>query len=75
MDKNQVAQLLEATAQLLALKEGSSVFEARAYENAARTISSLDGDITQLVHEGKLKGMPGLGATILKRVEYSAGEA
>ncbi len=69
MDKNQVAQLLEATAQLLALKEGSSVFEARAYENAARTISSLDGDITQLVHEGKLKGMPGLGATILKRVE------
>ncbi len=69
MDKNQVAQLLESTAALLALKEGSSVFEVRAYENAARTISSLDGDIMQLAHEGKLKGLPGLGATILKRVE------
>ncbi len=69
MDKNQVAQLLEGIAELLALKEGSSVFEVRAYENAARTINSLDGDITQLAREGKLKGLPGLGATILKRVE------
>lgn len=69
MDKNQVAQLLEGIAELLTLKEGSSVFEVRAYENAARTITSLDGDITQLAHEGKLKGLPGLGATTLKRIE------
>lgn len=69
MNKNEVAFLLEEIATLLALKEGSSVFEVRAYENAARAVSSLDGDITQLTKEGKLKGTPGLGSTIIKRIE------
>ena len=69
MDKNEIAGLLEGIASLLALKEGSSVFEMRAYENAARTLNSLDGDIVQLAHEGKLKGTPGLGATTIKRIE------
>lgn len=69
MDKTQVAHLLEQIGILLALKEGSSVFEVRAYENAARTLNSLDGDIVQLVNDGKLKGIPGLGPTILKRIE------
>jgi DNA polymerase (family 10) len=69
MDKNQVAHLLEEIAVLLTLKEGSNPFEARAYENAARIVSSLDGDITQIVREGKLKGMPGLGPTTIRRIE------
>ncbi|HZO73720.1 MAG TPA: DNA polymerase/3'-5' exonuclease PolX [Ktedonobacteraceae bacterium] len=68
MDKNQVAALLENIGTLLALQEGSSTFEVRAYENAARTLSSLNGDIGQLAREGKLKGLPGMGPTILKRV-------
>ncbi|MDQ2715638.1 MAG: DNA polymerase/3'-5' exonuclease PolX [Chloroflexota bacterium] len=69
MDKAQVAALLDDIATLLALKEGSSQFEVRAYQNAARSVSGLDGDITQLVREGKLKGVPGLGSTIIKRIE------
>ena len=69
MDKNQIAAILEDVAVLLALKEGSSQFEVRAYENAARAINGLDGDIEQLVHEGKLKGVPGLGPTTIKRIE------
>src|SRR5437868_8741029 len=69
MDKNQVASTLENIAVLLTLKEGSSQFEVRAYENAARAINSLDGDIEQLVRAGKLKGTPGLGSIIIKRVE------
>lgn len=69
MDKNQLALLLEEVAVLLALREGSNPFEVRAYENAARTVNSLDGDIVQLVREGKLKGVPGLGPTILRRIE------
>ncbi|HLX55631.1 MAG TPA: DNA polymerase/3'-5' exonuclease PolX [Ktedonobacteraceae bacterium] len=69
MDKNQVANVLEDVASLLELKEGSNPFEVRAYENAARAVSSLDGDIEQLTREGKLKGVPGLGATIIKRIE------
>ncbi|HLG76977.1 MAG TPA: helix-hairpin-helix domain-containing protein, partial [Ktedonobacteraceae bacterium] len=69
MDKNQVARLLEEIGTLLALKEGSSAFEVRAYENAARAINALEGDITELVKDGKLKGVSGLGPTIIKRVE------
>src|SRR3989442_936700 len=69
MDKNQLANLLDEVATLLELKEGSNPFEVRAYQNAARSISALDGDIEQLVREGKLKGVPGLGSTIIKRIE------
>ncbi len=69
MDKNSVANMLEDVASLLELKEGSNPFEVRAYENAARAVSALDGDIEQLTREGKLKGVPGLGSTIIKRIE------
>lgn len=69
MDKNQVANLLEQVAVLLELKEGSNVFEVRAYDNAARAVSSLEGDIEELTRAGKLKGTPGLGPTIIKRIE------
>lgn len=69
MDKNQVANLLEQVATLLELKEGSNAFEVRAYDNAARAVSSLEGDIEELTRAGKLKGTPGLGATLIKRIE------
>ena len=69
MDKNQVSQTLEEVASLLELKDGSNPFEVRAYENAARAVGSLEGDIEQLTREGKLKGTPGLGTTIIKRIE------
>ncbi|GER87479.1 DNA polymerase/3'-5' exonuclease PolX [Dictyobacter vulcani] len=69
MDKNQVTNLMEEIAVLLALKEGSNTFEIRAYENAARALGSLEGDLATLVREGKLKGTPGLGPTIIKRIE------
>jgi len=69
MNKNEVATLLEDIATLLSLKEGSSVFEVRAYENAARTINALDGDIEEMVQQGQLKGLPGIGPTLLKRIE------
>jgi DNA polymerase (family 10) len=69
MDKNQVANLLDEIASLLELKEESNPFEVRAYQNAARAVNGLDGDIEQLTREGKLKGVPGLGSTIIKRIE------
>jgi DNA polymerase (family X) len=69
MDKNEIVNLFEKTAALLALKEDSSVYEMRAYENAARTLNGLSGDIQQLVSENKLKGVSGLGPTLIKRIE------
>lgn len=69
MDKNQVASLLDEIGSLLELQEGSNPFEVRAYQNAARAVNGLDGDIEQLTRDGKLKGVPGLGSTIIKRIE------
>src|SRR5436853_2090137 len=69
MDKNEVANMLDQVGALLELKEGSNPFEVRAYQNAARAVSALDGDIEQITREGKLKGVSGLGATIIKRIE------
>jgi DNA polymerase (family 10) len=69
MDKNEVANLLEQVGNLLELKDGSNPFEVRAYANAARAVNSLEGDIEELTREGKLKSTPGLGSTIIKRVE------
>ena len=69
MDKNQIVNLLEEIATLLELKEKSSVFEVRAYQNAARALGSLDGDVASLVRENKLKGTPGLGPGTIKRIE------
>ena len=69
MDKTQIAAMLEDIATLLTLKEGSNQFEVRAYEKAAQAVSGLDGDIEQLTRAGKLKGVPGLGATTIKRIQ------
>src|SRR5437588_10082667 len=69
MDKKQVANLLDEVGTLLELKEGSNPFEVRAYQNAARAVSALDGDIEQFTREGKLKSVQGLGSTIIKRIE------
>jgi DNA polymerase (family 10) len=69
MDKNEIVTLLEKIAALLALKEDSNVYEVRAYENAARTLNGMSGDIQQLLAENRLKGVSGLGATLLKRIE------
>ncbi len=69
MDKNQIVNLLEEIATLLELKEKSSIFEVRAYQNAARALGSLDGDVASLVRENKLKGTPGLGPGTIKRIE------
>ena len=69
MDKAQIARMLEEIGVLLSLKEDSNVYEQRAYENATRALNGLDGDIEQLVKDKKLKGTPGLGPTIIKRIE------
>jgi DNA polymerase (family X) len=73
MDKNAIVNLLEKIATLLALKEDSNVYEIRAYENAARALNGLSGDIKQLLAENKLKGVSGLGATSIKRIGEAVG--
>ncbi|MGH2517885.1 MAG: DNA polymerase/3'-5' exonuclease PolX [Ktedonobacterales bacterium] len=67
MDKAQVASILDEVGNLLELS-GSNPFEPRAYQNAARIVGALEGDINDLVRSGQLARTPGLGKTLLARI-------
>lgn len=67
MEKAAVASILDEIASLLELK-GENPFRARAYQNASRVISSLDGDLDTLVRAGKLVGTPGLGPGLIQNI-------
>lgn len=67
LDKSQVAAILDATGQLLELN-GSNPFEVRAYQNAARAIAGLEGDLADLIASGTLASTPGLGKTLVARI-------
>ncbi len=66
--KNQfVADTLYMVADLLDLK-GEIFFKTRAYRMAAQTIEALDEDIENLVHQGRLKSIPGVGEALAKKI-------
>jgi DNA polymerase (family 10) len=67
VEKAAVASMLDEIASLLELK-GENPFRARAYQNASRVISSLDGDLDTLVRTGKLAGTPGLGPGLTQNI-------
>ena len=67
MDKAQVAAILDDTGNLLELT-GASPFETRAYQNAARIIGALEGDIDELVRSGDITSVPGVGKTLAARI-------
>ena len=67
LDKGQVASVLEEVANLLELT-GSSPFEVRAYQNGARAIDALEGDIDDIVRSGKIATVPGVGKTLAARI-------
>ncbi len=67
MDKGEIAAILEDTANLLELT-GGNPFEVRAYQNGARAIAQIEGDLDALVATGQLASVPGIGKTLAARV-------
>ncbi len=61
--KSQIATVLEQVATLLLLK-GANPFRVRAYQNASRTLASLEEDLWGLVSEGTLTEVKGIGKGI-----------
>ncbi|MFH1416225.1 MAG: DNA polymerase/3'-5' exonuclease PolX [Elusimicrobiota bacterium] len=58
--ESRLAKILEETAELINFKYGD-FFRVRAYREAANTILHLDGDIKEIVAEGNLVKLPGIG--------------
>jgi DNA polymerase (family X) len=70
MNNQQVAILLHTIADLLDLR-AEMPFKVRAYRMAAQTIETLDEDITSIVHENRLRDIPGIGEALAKKItEY-----
>jgi len=67
MDKGRVADVLEEIGLLLEVA-GESPFKSRAYENAARTIRLLDRDLLEVVQEGRLKELKGIGEALAEKI-------
>ena len=72
MDKRQVSQILEEIGLLLELK-GESPFKSNAYYNAARTISGLTEDLTELVASGRIREIKGIGQALNEKLAELVG--
>jgi DNA polymerase (family X) len=67
MTKDDVAAALDEIGTLLAL-QGENDFRTKAYHNAARTVSQLQGDIKTLIDDGTLKKTRGIGEALLEKI-------
>ncbi|MFQ5662245.1 MAG: DNA polymerase/3'-5' exonuclease PolX [Terriglobia bacterium] len=60
MENRDVARILRETAQLLEL-DGAQIGRYRSYERAAQQVEALPEPVAQLVAEGRLQEVPGIG--------------
>ncbi len=67
MDKAAVAAMFDEIASLLEIK-GENPFKSRAYQNAARIVGAMDGDLETLVRTNQLAKTPGLGPTMVQNI-------
>jgi DNA polymerase (family 10) len=63
MDKQEAARILEEIALLLELS-GENPFKVRAYENGARALLTLPGDLEEAVARGTLAKVKGIGKSL-----------
>jgi DNA polymerase (family X) len=68
MDKAGIAEVLERIATLLELK-GDNLFKIRAYTNAARSIETFGGNLSDLTNEEALEKIPGIGKAIAAKIK------
>ncbi len=67
MRNSEIAAVFEDIAELLKLKK-DNIFKIRAYQKAARSIEELPVAAEQLVAEGRLREIPGVGEAITKKI-------
>jgi DNA polymerase (family X) len=67
VDKFGIARALREIGMLLEL-EGENPFKIRAYENGARALEALAGDVGPVVASGRLTEVPGIGEALAKKI-------
>jgi len=73
--KSDVARIFEEMAEILDIL-GENPFKVRSYENAARAVKSLPGDIGEMLATGALLEVKGIGKSIFSHIEelHKAGK-
>jgi DNA polymerase (family 10) len=71
MTKSEIAAVLEEISALLELK-GENPFKIRAYTNAARSLETFGGNISNLQDEEGLSKIPGIGKRIAEKIKEFA---
>jgi DNA polymerase (family 10) len=66
-DKFAIARALREIGALLEI-EGENPFKVRAYENGARAVEALAGDVGALAAAGRLTELPGVGDALAKKI-------
>jgi DNA polymerase (family 10) len=67
MEKEQVAAIIDEIGTLLEL-QGENSFRCNAYHNAARALQQLETNLAEVVKEGKLGEIPGIGETLKEKI-------
>ncbi len=67
METDRVARILNEMGIILEL-QGENPFRSRAYHNAAQALKTLPGDLSEMVADGSLKQVPGIGDTLLDKI-------
>ncbi|MFC1988115.1 hypothetical protein ACFLVH_06245 [Chloroflexota bacterium] len=67
MKNTEIARIFQDIAYLLKCKK-DNIFKIRAYEGVARAIVELPVEVEQMVREGRLKEIPGVGEAITKKI-------
>ncbi|RME59665.1 MAG: DNA polymerase/3'-5' exonuclease PolX, partial [Caldilineae bacterium] len=67
LDNRQVAEYFQKIADLMQIL-GDNRFKIIAYQNAARTISSLNRDVADIHAAGELRDIPGIGEAIAGKI-------
>ncbi len=67
MNNTEIAAVFSDIADLLRIKK-DNIFKIRAYEKVAKAIEQLPVEVEQMVREGRLKEIPGVGEAINKKI-------
>src|ERR1044072_8614501 len=67
MDTARVAQILDEMGTLLEVR-GENPFRCRAYHTAAQALRGLPSDLGDLLDDGSLARLPGIGETMLAKI-------
>src|SRR5512135_221443 len=67
METERIAQVLDEMGTLLEVR-GENPFRCRAYHNAAQALRGLSADLSEMIADGRLAEVPGIGETLYSKV-------